>query len=307
MGATRYDGPIIDAHHHLWDLSDGRYPWLTDPGAGVGALGDISYLRRDYLVADFLADAAGQNVTGSVHVEALWDRARSPVEETRWLDGLPRSAGIASRYVAAAPLDAPDVDAVLEEQAQHPRVVGVRETIRWHPNPAKRWTRAGLVNELAWRRGLARLRRHGFLLELLMNAHQANEVAVLAGEHPDQVFVVNHCCTPNDRDPAGMERWRAGLRAMGRMPNVHIKLSNYAAYSPERTLQGDRDTILTCIDAFGPARCLFGSDYPVAKRTMTYPALCERFREIVQDFSPDEQRALFHDNAARLYRMEIAS
>ncbi len=296
-----YNGPIIDAHHHLWDLSGGHYPWLTAPAAAIGALGDISYLRRDYLPADYLEDTAGQGVVASVHVEALWDPARHPAEETQWLDALPRPPGIAARYVVAAPLAGPDVARVLDAHAASPRVAAVRETIRWHPDPAKRWTRQGLVNEPAWRRGLALLARHGWALDLLMNAHQAAEVAALAADTPGQTFIVNHCCTPNDRDAEGMARWRTGLRLIGAQPNIAMKLSNYAAYAPERTLHADRDTLRTYIDAFGPDRCMFGSDYPVARRTGTYAALCSRFREVAAEYAADEQQALFHDTAARLY------
>ena len=85
-----------------------------------------------------------------------------------------------------------------------------------------------------------------------MNPHQAEEVAALAQDTPGQCFIVNHCCTPNDRDAEGMARWRAGLLAMGRCHNIAIKLSNYAAYAPDRSLAADRDTLRTCIDAFGP-------------------------------------------------------
>jgi predicted TIM-barrel fold metal-dependent hydrolase len=249
-----YDGPIIDSHHHLWDLARGHYPWLSGTAA-IGALGDIAYLQRDYLIADYLADIAGQGITGSVHIEAVWDRARSPAEETAWLDTLERPAGIAARYVAAAPLDSPDVGAVLAAQAACPRVAGIRETIRWHPDPARTWTRRGLVAEPGWRRGLALLARHGFVLDLLMNPHQSMEVAALADDFPDQTFIVNHCATPNDRDEAGLARWRDGLAAMGQRRNIALKLSNFSAYTPEGNPAGHRDTLLTCIDAFGPERC----------------------------------------------------
>ncbi len=301
-----YRGPIIDAHHHLWDLASGRYPWLTRPEAAPGALGNIDFLRRDYLPADYATDIAGQGVVASVAIEALWDPARSPVEETAWFDALPRPAGMAARYVVAAPLASPDLPSLLEAHAAYPGVAAVRETIRWHPDPAKRWTRPGIVNEPDWRAGLERLQRTGWHLDLLMNPHQALEVAALAEQTPGQVFIVNHCCTPNDRDSEGMARWRGGLRAMGRCRNICIKLSNYAAYAPDRSLAADRDTLLTCIDAFGPDRCLFGSDYPVARRTMTFPDLCERFREVVAEYTPAEQRMMFHDNAARIYGVPAA-
>ncbi|MDP9096970.1 MAG: amidohydrolase family protein [Pseudomonadota bacterium] len=295
-----YVGPIIDAHHHLWDLTAGRYRWLSG-GAAIGALGDIAYLRQNYLPEDYAADIAGQSVLASVHVEALWDRGRSAVEETEWLSALPRPAGIAARCVVAASLTDPDLPKLLEAHAAFPMVAGVRETIRWHPDPAKRWTAPGIVDDPIWRAGVGRLAQYGWLLELLMNPHQALEVAALARAMPAQTFVINHCCTPNDRDEDGMARWRYGLAALGREPNIMIKLSNYAAYAPDRSFEADRDTLQTCIDAFGPARCMFGSDYPVARRTMTYPALVQRFRAVVADYSPAEQRSLFHDTAAAVY------
>src|SRR3954451_2956845 len=298
-----YAGPIIDAHHHFWDLTNGRYPWLSAPGQGIAALGNIDYLRRDYLPPDYERDIAGQNIVASVHVEAVWDPARTPVEETRWLDSLDRPDGVAARYVAAAPLTSPDLPAILDGHAASPRVVAVRETIRWHPDPAKRWTRAGITAEPEWRRCLAELTNRGWALELLMNPHQALEVAALAADTPEQRFIVNHCCTPNDRDPEGLARWRTGLAAMGRQPNIAIKLSNYGAYTPEGTFEAHRDTLRTCIDAFGPDRCMFGSDYPVARRTMTYPALCQRLREIAAEYSQAEQHALFYGTAARTYRL----
>lgn len=298
--ASVYNGPIIDAHHHLWDLAGGHYPWLTE-GSGIAALGDVAYMRRNYLPDDYEADIRGQGVVASVHVEAVWDRTRSPVEETAWLAALPRPPGIAARIVAAAPLADPDLPGLLDAHAAYPIVAGIRETIRWHPNPAKRWTAPGIVGEPAWRAGLARLARYGWLLELLMNPHQAVEVAVLARDMPGQVFVVNHCCTPNDRDAEGMARWRHGLAAMGRQHNILMKVSNYAAYSFERTFEADRDTLRTCIDAFGPERCMFGSDYPVARRTMAYPELVQRFREVAAEYTAAEQRDLFHGTAARTY------
>jgi len=300
MGERRYAGPIIDAHHHLWDLSLGRHPWLA--GQGIGALGDIGYLRRDYLIADLLADMAGQGVTGSVHVEALWDRSRDPAEETAWLEGLDRPGQIAGRYIASVPLAAADAEATLERQlAASPRVIGVRETIRWHPDPARRWTEHQVLADPAWRRGLALLRRHGLVLELLMNPYQAQDLAALAAEHPEQRFIVNHCGSPLDRDAEGLARWRDGLRAMAARPNIAIKLSNASAYAPDTSMEALRQVVLPILEIFGPARCLFGTDFPVARRTMTYAAICDSIRTILQPFTAAEQRAVFHDNAARIY------
>lgn len=299
MSNPIYAGPIIDAHHHLWDLELGRHPWLTD---GLPALGDISYLRHTYLPADYLRDVGTMNLAGSVHIEAVWDRARDPVEETAWLDGLNPPGGVAARCIAFADLAGPGMEGRLEAQAAHPRVAGVRETIRWHPDPAKRWTQPGLVDSTGFRAGAARLARHGFVLELLMNPYQAEEVTRLAQDLPDQPILVNHCCTPIDRDAEGIARWHAGLARMASCPNIAIKVSNFGAYDTDRSLPGLRRTVMGCVDAFGPHRALFGTDYPVARRHMTYPDMVAAFGEIIRDFSPDEQRAMFHDNACRAYR-----
>ncbi len=296
--------PGHDAHHHLWDLSLGRHPWLTDGDQAIRALGDIGYLRQDFLIPDYLACVGAEPVVGSVYVEAAWDRSRPPEEEVDWLEALPRPAGIAARSIAWAPLRAPQRDAVLETLAQRPSVVGVRETVRWHPDPAKRWVEAGLMDDPAWREGVARLSRHQLLLELLMNPYQAEALARLAADVPEQRFVINHCGTPIDRDEDGLARWRAGLALMARERNIAIKLSNFAAYSPDHSPAALRATVMTCIDAFGPDRCLFGSDYPVARRHLSYGETCARFREAVADLNAPEQRRIFHDNAARLYGFE---
>jgi predicted TIM-barrel fold metal-dependent hydrolase len=300
--SSRYHGPIIDAHHHLWDISLGRHPWITSEKSAIKALGDITYLKRNYLIEDFKADIGPQNLAGSVYVEAAWDRARPPVEEVAWLEGLERPGKIAARCIAWAPLKSPDAAFSLDALAAHACVVGIREVVRWHPDPAKRWTEAGILDDPAWRRGFAQLRAHGLMLELLMNPYQAQDVARLAAEFPDQTFVINHCATPVDRDAHGLERWKQGLALMGARENIAIKVSNFGAYGQDRSLEALRATVMTCIDAFGPRRAMFGSDYPVGRRNLSYQDTCERFKDIIQDFSPQEQRDLFHDNAARYYR-----
>lgn len=296
-----YDGPVIDAHHHLWDLSLKRHRWLVEDDPALAALGDISFMRKTYLPADYLADAAGTNLVGTVHIEAVWDRTRSPVEETAWLEMLDRPSGIATRCIAYAGLAGPGAEALLEAQAAFPRVAGVRETIRWHPDPAKRWTEAGIVASDAFRRGVALLGRHNFVLELLMNPYQAAEVADLARAFPHQRILVNHCGTPVDRDEAGLAFWREGLRTMAACPNIALKVSNFGAYGPDKSLPALRATVMSCIEAFGTERSLFGTDYPVARRNMTYRAMVEAFSEIISGFSADEQRALFCDNTRLWY------
>ncbi|MBS7811820.1 amidohydrolase family protein [Roseococcus pinisoli] len=295
-------GPVIDCHHHLWDLSLGKHAWLS-PEAGLAGLGDLAYLRRDYGPAEIAADIAGTGVVASVHVEALWDET-DPVGETAWLDTLALPPGIAARCVAAAPLADPHVETVLAAQARHPRVAGIRQTLRWHPDPAMRWGGENLLENPAWRRGVGRLTHHGLLLEVLTNPWQATAIAELAADFPDLPIVVNHCCSPMDRDEAGIRRWHEGLAALGRRPSIHLKLSNLARYAPAFTPEAARAVLQPCLDAFGAERCLWGSDYPVARRELGYAATLDLFRRAIATLPAAAQRALLHDNAARLYGIE---
>lgn len=297
-----YAGPIIDAHHHLWDLALGAHRWIAGTDPAMQSLGNLDFLRHDYLPEHFLADVGETNFAGSIHVEAAWDRTRDPVEETRWLMSLPRPRNVAHRLVGYVKLEEPDVEAQLAAHREAGPVVGVRETIRWHPDPAKRWTEAGILNRPDKRRGIAALARAGMLLEVLMNPYQSEDVARLAADMPDLQIVVNHCATPVDRDEAGLDRWRKGLALMAAQPNIAIKVSNFGAYAPDKTLAGLRQAVLTCIDAFGPERAMFGTDYPVGRRALSYADNVAGFAHAIAGFSEAEQRALFHDNAHRVYR-----
>ncbi|WP_395680531.1 amidohydrolase family protein [Inquilinus sp.] len=297
-----YDGPIVDAHHHLWDLSMDCHPWLR-PARGEMVFGDNAPLRRDYLPTDYRSDARNQRVVATVHVEASWDPA-DPVAETAWLESLDDRRGIAARYVAHVALDSPDAAALLERQAAFPRVVGIRDILSWHPDPARSFVdRPDRMDDPAWRGGLARLAGLGLSFDLMIYPGQMADALRLVRDFPGQIFILNHCGSPADRDPEGMARWRAGLAALGREPNVHLKISDLVAYDHHWTPESLRAVVLTCLDAFGPARSLFASDFPVAGLHAAFDHVWDGFKAFTADLAPAEQRALFHDNARRLYRI----
>lgn len=296
-----YDGPIIDAHHHLWDLSMGCHPWLR-PARGEMVFGDNAPLRRDYLPTDYRADARNQPVVATVHVEAGWDPA-DPLAETAWLESLDDRRCVAARYVAHVPLDSPDAAALLERQAACPRVVGIRDILSWHPDPARSFVdRPDRMDDPAWRRGLARLAGLGLSFDLMIYPGQMADALRLVRDFPDQTFILNHCGSPADRDPEGMARWRTGLLALGREPNVHLKISDLVAYDHHWTPESLRAVVRTCLDAFGPDRSLFASDFPVAGLHAAFDHVWDGFKAFTADLTRAEQRALFHDNARRLYR-----
>jgi predicted TIM-barrel fold metal-dependent hydrolase len=299
-----YSGPIIDPHIHLWDLAMAKHGWLMPAEGGVQALGGLEKLRADFLVADYLRDAAHQPIEAAVHIEALWDRA-DVVGETRWLETLQNPRNIAARYIAAAPFGTPEAARIIAEQAAFPRVVGIRDILSFHPTaPEKNFApRDGIAFEPAWRADVARLIEHRLSLELMLYPYQAAGVLDLARALPGLQIILNHCASPIDRDEDGMALWRQSVAALGREPNVAIKVSNIGAYDPLPTYDSIRAVALHCIESFGTARAMLGTDWPVARLHSAYDDIWDQFRRIAEPFSPDEQRALFHDNARRFYRL----
>jgi len=302
-----YAGPIIDPHHHLWDLSLGRHPWLAPDAPGSGGLSDLAAIRRDYLPAEYRRDAVRQPIVATVHVEAGW-AADDCVGETRWLETLDKTGGVAARYVAHVPLASPTAPALIEQQASFPRVVGIRDILSWTPDPARRFAARGdLMDDSAWRAGLARLAGHHLAFDLMIFPNQLGDATRLAAAFPDQSLILNHCGSPIDRDEAGMARWRKGLSELGRQPNVAIKISDLVAYDHDWTLDSLRAVVLHCIDCFGTGRAMFASDFPVADLHASFDEVFDSFKTITEGFSPEEQAALFHDNAARIYQVDSSS
>lgn len=294
-----YCGPIIDAHHHLWDLAPGRHPWLKR----AAAAGQTGPLTQNQLPADYLAAAAGHNVVATVHIEAGWD-ADDPFGEVAWLDSLEKPDGMAARYVAHADLSAPDVEAVLARHAEHQRIVGIRDILSWHPDPARSFvTRRDRMKDDAWRRGLALLPRFGLSFDLLISPWQMADVAETLADFPDVAFILNHCGSPLDRDAEGMRRWQEGLAVLAGAANVTLKISDLVAYDPQWTPDSLREVVLTCIDAFGVERCAFASDHPVEAEHATFDETYNAFKTITAGFSDEECGMLFEGNARRWYRI----
>jgi predicted TIM-barrel fold metal-dependent hydrolase len=305
--STRYDGPIIDPHHHLWDLRLGRHPWLASTTKQSGGLGDLTQLRRNYLPSDYLREASTHNIVATVHVEAGWDPS-DRLGETRWLESLEKPGGVATRYVVHVPLAHSEASKLLDAQVSFARVVGVRDILSWSEDPARRFAAHGdLMRHPAWRGGLAALAPLSLVFDLMVYASQLLEAAQLVSEFPNQLFVLNHCGSPIDRDAEGMRRWRAGLAAVARSPNARIKISDLVAYDHNWTLDSLRQVVLHCIDCFGPQRAMFASDFPVTGLYATFDQTYEAFKTIVCDLSPSEQRALFFDNAKQTYRIHLDS
>lgn len=302
MSHIGYDGPVIDPHMHLWDFAADVHPWLSP--ADFSVLPGIDKLHHDYLVGDYVADAAEQNVVASVHVEALWDPADDPVNETRWLETLPKHRGIAQRYVAACSFGTPSTERTMSAQAAFDRVVGVRQTIGWHPNPQRSWvTDQFLTRDPGWREGVERARELGLLVEFLMFPWQADQVADLARAFPDVTMVVDHAASPMERDPVALAAWQDSIAELAAADNVAIKISALGTYDPAPTDESFAFVIDTIVNAFGADRAMFASDFPVGSIQMSFNDIYGLFRRVAARYSPESRTKLFHDTAQRLYQL----
>jgi len=302
---TIYAGPLIDAHHHLWDLSLGKHPWLMQERPKEMVFGVPTPLYHNYLPPDLRADAHRQNLVASVHVEAGWDPA-DPIGETRWLDRLASEYGLPTAFVVHVPLHKPEAAAVLAEQSAFERVRGVRFILSWHSDPTKNFAaRPDYMEDPTWLAGFGQLSRYNLSFDLMLYQGQMEEAAQLASRFPDIQIILNHGGSPVDREPEDMQRWRSGLKRLAAVPNIAVKISDLVAYDHHWTVESLRPVVLACIEAFGTDRAVFASDFPVAKLHATYNQVFDAFKTIVSDFSPAEQWKLFYGNAERLYRLNI--
>jgi len=240
-------------------------------------------LRRPYLVADYRADSRGWDVRRGVYVEAEWDPS-DPAGEMAFISKIREGAGFPTVAIAQAWLHRDDCAEVLEGHAQRDFVRGIRHK----PKP-------GMMDDAKWRAGYRRLAPLGLHFELQAPWRQLDEAARLARSFPETLIVLHHAGLPHDAELAG---WRAALAALAACPNTAVKISGLG------NVQRKREVVLAAIELFGTSRALFASNFPVDSLRESFDAIYCGFDEITRGFSDAERRALFHDNAVRIYRME---
>ncbi len=291
---------VIDAHVHVWRKAD--LPWLQGP-MQPRIFGPYEPLRRDYPMAEYHADIAGQGIVKAVYVQANWapDRAEA---EAAWIEDLGRETGWPHATVAYADMTVPDARPALDRLARHPRVRGVRQQFHWHPNPQYRFaSRADACADPAVIRNVARLADYGWAFDLQVFAGQMAHALALVDACPRVTFVLQHAGMPEDTSPAGRAAWRAAMADLARRPNAVVKLSGFGTFV-HRVDEG----LIAClwrevVGLFGADRCLWGSNFPIEKLWTDYPALLAAHRAAAAPFTAAEQALIFHDTASRVYRL----
>ena len=310
---------IIDPHFHLWDLGE-----RANPNLGP----DMERDRPVYLAGDYLRDMgrlpAPLELAASVHVETVVGQMEGgfpldEVAETRFVCDQMEPTGRPFGVVAYAHLarDIRHTKQVLDRHlaAAGERLRGVRMILNHHSgDPALTWPqveRGDFLRDPVFRESLALLGERGLSFDLQCNPHQLADAAATFGDFPDTPVIIGHLASFHDSGESGYERmWRQGLEAMAALPHVSIKLSMVFFCAPgyhEDSAQEARarDLVRQAIDIFGAGRCMFASNYPVdGIQGIDIPTLYGRFLEWTADLPPADRTSLFHDTAARVYRLE---
>jgi predicted TIM-barrel fold metal-dependent hydrolase len=291
---------VLDAHHHIWRVD--RTPWLSGPPV-KRIFGDYEPLRRDYSIAEYASDARSNGVTKSVYVQVNVAPG-DEVWEAGWAAEEGRNEGLVQAVVAFADLAAPDVGETIDRQIASAPVRGIRQQLHWHSNPAYRFagTPDGMLRP-EWQRGLRELARRDLHFELQIFQSQFAHALALVDAHPDARFVLLHAGMPEQSSGDAGADWAKGLSAFAARPNVLAKISGLGTFTRRCDVEEWRPIVERTVDAFGPERCMFGSNFPIEKLWTSYATLLETVRSCLSRYSADERRAVLHDTAARFYRI----
>jgi L-fuconolactonase len=319
--ALEADLPIIDPHHHLWD--DDRGPYL---------LPDI--------IADI---GGGHNVKATVFIECRTHyRAGAtdielPLGEVEFVNGISAmsaSGGYGPIRIAAAIVGHADlrsgekVQDVLEKQIALTggRMRGIRWSIPYDASEVgqyvSRFVKEGISRDTTWRAGFSRLAKLGLTFEAWCYHPQIPEITALARAFPDTTIILNHVggllgvgpYASRSRDE--FQSWKRSIVELATCPNVVVKLGGLGMLifgfdlhvrenppSSEVLAETWKPFLETCIEAFGTNRGMYESNFPVDKQSCDYTACWNAFKRVSSGASPSEKAALFHDTAARVYRI----
>ncbi len=274
---------MIDSHQHFWRYSASEYGWI---GEGMEALG------RDFLPPDLAAVAQPAGVTGTVAVQA-----RQTVEETEWLLALAAEYPLIRGVVGWAPLASPTAAESIERLATNPLLKGLRHVL--HDEADDHY-----MLRPDFLRGVGLLARHNLVYDILVFERHLPQTLEFVDHFPGQRFVVDHVAKPRIREGV-LEPWRTYLRELARRPNVVCKLSGMVTEADWHgwRIEHLRPYFDAVIEAFGPRRVMFGTDWPVMLLASSYSLWADTVRSLAAGLSADERDALFGGTAASVYRL----
>jgi predicted TIM-barrel fold metal-dependent hydrolase len=162
---------------------------------------------------------------------------------------------------------------------------------------------AGSMQDPKWLAGLRLLRKFNLSWDLRVPTWHLEEAAQVVRANPDVAVALNHAGLPLDRSEAGLALWRRGMKALAACEQVCCKLSCLCLQHGPWDYEDNRRIVLEAIGIFGIERCMFASNFPVDRLRVSYDRMFQEFKRMTATLSMSDRRKLFHDNAARFYRL----
>lgn len=276
---------IVDAHHHVWDLAARDQEWITGDA--------LAPLRRNFALADLEPEARAAGVEATVVVQTV-----TVPEETPELLALAHGSDLVAGVVGWADLTRPDLDGTLAALRELPGgdgLVGIRHQVQSEPDP--QWL---LRQDVL--RGLAAVAAAELVYELVVLPHQLPAAYTAAALLPGLTFVLDHLGKPPIAS-GELQPWADGVRRLASLPNTVCKLSGMITEADWNTwttavLAPYADIVL---DAFGPERVMFGSDWPVCRLAGSYADVVTTALDLTGSLGPAEREAVFSGTATRVY------
>lgn len=273
----------IDAHHHFWNYDPVEYGWIDE---------SMRTIRRDFLPEHLRAEIASAGVDGVISVQA-----RQNLMETEWLLGMAAQNDFIKGVVGWVELVSPNVGVGLEKFATHPKLKSVRHVVQGEPDDA-------FILRDDFNRGIRELRKFSLVYDILIFERHLPQTIEFVDAHPNQVFVLDHIAKPRIKE-ALFESWNKNMRELAKRPNVYCKVSGMVTEADfttwtESQLQPYFDTVL---EAFGPRRLMFGSDWPVCLVACGYARWHKLVSEWVGELSRDEQARVLGGTAIEAYKL----
>ncbi|UUN29931.1 amidohydrolase [Streptomyces sp. FIT100] len=275
---------LVDAHHHLWDLSVRDQDWIT---------GELAPIRRDFLLPELRAETSAAGVHATVLVQTV------PVaEETPEFLAVADGSALVAGVVGWTDLTSPGVGDALAALRGLPggdRLVGIRHPVQGERDPE--WLLRGDVQ-----RGLRAVADAGLVYDLLVRSHQMAAAVRVAAAHPGLTFVLDHLGKPPIAS-GELEPWASAVRELAALPNTFCKLSGMVTEAEWKTWTVDdlRPYAGTVLDAFGPGRLMYGSDWPVCRLASSYGDVLEAARALTAELGEEERASVFGGTADRVY------
>ena len=286
---------ILDAHHHLWNLSAVEYPWLNAKDQ-KRFFGDPSPIQRDYLIDEFRHDAEKQEVVGSVHIQV---GAKNPLDEAIWVHSVSQeNPDWPMVQVAFCDLTAPSLSDDIEKYLSIPTVRGVRQIIGRAPEEDNETGTNDLLKSDALLAGLKLIGSKGLSFDLQLIPELIPATCEILQDVPNTKVALCHAGSPHDRSTSGLKDFSNRLRYLANLSNVTCKLSGLGMFDHNWTSKSIMPIVDTCLDQFGEKRCMFGSNFPVDSLYSNYSKLVKAYLEIIPK---DCHKSIFHDVTKSFY------